>query len=53
MFFDHVAEHIRYVGEFLLAVETAVSGSGVKVEFGFAVECFRAAGATLGDADGK
>ena len=53
MFLNHMAEHIRYVGKFPLAVEAAVSSSGVKVEFSFAVECFGAAGAPLGDADGE
>ena len=53
MFFNHVAEHIRYVGKFLLAVEAAVGSGGVKVKFGFAVEGFSTAGAALGDANGE
>ena len=53
MFINHVSKHIRYVGKGSLAVRAAVSGSGVKIKFGFAVECFGAAGASLGDADGK
>ena len=51
--FDHVAKHVRDVGEQFVAVGAAVGGGGVEVKVGFVTEAHGALGAILGKADGK